>query len=176
MNISKCSRWKVKHSFQGSKFLLSSSYVSYLCDMTKTIYRLFQHQGSTLTWKTIGVVTKARFRHQSFHELNLIPWIKYMKRLVSESIWNGYWMAHSFFPPGLAENFALGMGLIHILYFPCADLNEIIIIMYFARSLPRRAWVLEQVYVTCSKWWRGEQFMLVKVAAAKICVVCVFLT
>ena len=99
MNISKCSRWKVKHSFQGSKFLLRSSYVSYQCDMTKTIYRLFQHQGSTLTWKTIGVVTKAWFRHQSFHELNLIPWIKYMKRLVSESIWNGYfnleWLTRS---------------------------------------------------------------------------------
>ena len=51
------------------------------------------------------------------------------------------------------------------------------IIMYFASSLPQRACVLELVYVTCSKWRRGELLMLVKVASAKmICVVRVFLT
>ena len=50
-------------------------------------------------------------------------------------------------------------------------------IMYFASSLPQRACVLELVYVTCSKWRRGELVMLVKVASAKmICLVRVFLT
>ena len=44
-----------------------------------------------LTWicgklAKIKKITKARFKCQNFHELNLIHWIKYMKRLVSESI------------------------------------------------------------------------------------------
>ena len=33
---------------------------------------------------------KAQFRRRTFHEPNLIPWIKYMKILASESVKNGY--------------------------------------------------------------------------------------
>ena len=35
-------------------------------------------------------MTKARFRRRSFHEPNLIDWIKNMKSSASESIKNGY--------------------------------------------------------------------------------------
>ena len=42
----------------------------------------------------------ARFRRRSFHESNLIHWIKYMKSLASESIRNAYFnwerLSHSF--------------------------------------------------------------------------------
>ena len=34
--------------------------------------------------------TKAQFRRRTFHEPNLIPWIKYMKSSASESVENGY--------------------------------------------------------------------------------------
>ena len=42
--------------------------------------------------KDSSIITKskARFRRRSFHEPNLIDWIKYMKSLASESIKNGY--------------------------------------------------------------------------------------
>ena len=42
--------------------------------------------------------------------------------------------------------------------------------MYFASSLPQRAYVLELVYVTRSKWRRGELLMLIA-SAKMICVV-----
>ena len=34
--------------------------------------------------------SKAHFRRRSFHEPNLIPWIKYMKSSAHETIKNGY--------------------------------------------------------------------------------------
>ena len=42
------------------------------------------------TWNGMITYTKAQFRAQTFHEPNLIPWIKYMKSLASESVKNGY--------------------------------------------------------------------------------------
>ena len=35
-------------------------------------------------------VSTAQFRRRTFHEPNLIPWIKYMKSSASESVKNGY--------------------------------------------------------------------------------------
>ena len=45
-------------------------------------------------------ISLALFRCQTFHEPNLIHWIKYMKSLPSESLWNACfnleWLCHSF--------------------------------------------------------------------------------
>ena len=35
-------------------------------------------------------ITKAQFRRRTFHEPNLIAWIKYMKSSASESVENGW--------------------------------------------------------------------------------------
>ena len=58
---------------------------------------------------TVFPWSKARFRRWSFHEPNLIHWIKYMKSSASDSIQFG--TAQLFFTPSRAENFNCGRTL-----------------------------------------------------------------
>ena len=68
--------------------------------------------------------TKAQFRRRTFHEPNLIPWIKYMKSSASESVKNGYLnLERPFFPPGSAGNFTFGTALIQTPNLSCAEPN-----------------------------------------------------
>ena len=56
---------------------------------------------------TDKMIIKARFRCQSFHEPNLIHWIRYMKSAASDSIRKA-----CFFSPSTAGNFAFGVTLV----------------------------------------------------------------
>ena len=60
-------------------------------------------------------VSKARFRHRSFHEPNLTHWIKHVKSSTSESIRNAYFnleqLAQPLFTPTPARNFDCGTTL-----------------------------------------------------------------
>ena len=73
--------------------------------------------------KMANLASKARFRRRSFHEPNLIPWIKYMKSSASESIKNG----SAVLPAWLGREFRLWndfvTALIQTPNFSCAEPN-----------------------------------------------------
>ena len=54
--------------------------------------------------------SKAQFRRRTFHEPNLIPWIKYMKSSAFESVENGYLNLEPFFLPDSVGEFRLWNG------------------------------------------------------------------